>query len=250
MPTPKPLTPEDLGGVYAKLERADESIKYLNSEIAAFLKVPEGGFSKDEEEAFRQVLKHTRRNIPPRFGVLAGEIVHHLRSSFDHIAWLLSSEVYRKSNETAIAFPIFVEEPRSKEEKASYSRKIEGITNDAAVRLIGEIQPYKAANPLDEPLAIIHGLDRVDKHHTLVLIESSWDASLKIPLSIFKWTVITGNTYDKPLPPVPPTNKLEMKFSHQVAFGEFGQRKRQPVIPSLTQLANATRDIVGLFAEL
>jgi hypothetical protein len=28
--------------------------------------------------------------VPPRFSVLAGEIVHHLRSCFDHVTWNFS----------------------------------------------------------------------------------------------------------------------------------------------------------------
>src|SRR5271165_2349531 len=242
----KLLTPEHLAGVYAKLDRAEDSINHLNSEIAAFLQVPEGGFSKDKQEAFGQVLQHTRRNIPPRFGVLAGEIAHHLRSSLDHIVWFLSSDTYRQSNETAIAFPIFVEKPSSKKDEASYSRKVKGITNVNALRLIRDLQPYKTPIPSDQPLAIIHQLDRVDKHHTLVLIESSWDASLKIPLSLFSPIVISSDGVTGP----PPADKLEVKFTHQIGFREFGQRKGQAVIEGLTQLAEATREIVTRFSEL
>lgn len=247
----KLLTPEQLSGVYAKLERVDESIKDLDSEIAAFLRIPEGKLSKDKQEAFGQFLQHARRDIPPRLGVLAGEIAHQLRSCLDHIVWALSSEDYRQSSETAIAFPVFTEKPRNKREETGYKRKIQGITDTAAVELVELLQPYHAENPIDEPLAIIHELDRVDKHHTLVLIESSWDASLKIPLSMFNSAVISGiDVYDNPLPAVPPTNKMEVKFTHQVALSEFGRGKTQAVIPGLTKLTNATKEIVRRFAEL
>jgi hypothetical protein len=95
-------------------------------EIHAFLKMPKGGFNKDSEEASHAFLQHARREIPARFGVLAGEVVHHLRSILDHIIWLLSSEQYRRTNETQIAFPICVAEPRRMAERSRYDRKIGG----------------------------------------------------------------------------------------------------------------------------
>lgn len=74
------LDSEQLAGVYEKLKRADESIQNLNSEIVAFLKErPKGGFSEDKQQAARELAEfHTKRGIPLRFGVIAGEIVHPL----------------------------------------------------------------------------------------------------------------------------------------------------------------------------
>src|ERR1700724_711353 len=91
------LSPEQLAGVYEKLKRADESIQNLNSEIVAFLdERPEGGFSDDKQKAAKQLAEfHTKRVVPLRFGVIAGEVAHHLRSSLEHIAWLLSSDQYQ-----------------------------------------------------------------------------------------------------------------------------------------------------------
>ena len=241
---------EDLRGVQAKLERANESIRNLDTEIAAFLKSPKGGFSKDQEKAFHEFSQHAKREIPPRFGVLAGEVSHHLRSALDHLVWLLSSDQYRRTKEAAIAFPILIKEPGKPTEVASYARKIEGIQSAEARKLIKQLQPYNAANPLDDPLIILHNLDRIDKHQTLVLIEGRWKMGLKIPLRAFTWTIIGRPDIDQNLFTRTAADQLKAEFSIQIAFPKIGERENQPVIPTLTQLADAIANIVRLFSEL
>ena len=74
--------------------------RYLNPDYDALL------------ERYSATIPHRERNQ------VLGEIIHHLRSSLDHIAWLLSSEKYRREHETAIAFPICTDEPIEKKELA------------------------------------------------------------------------------------------------------------------------------------
>jgi hypothetical protein len=80
-------------GITEKLRRADENIVSLHGEILKFF-----GESKyptiphpDAEEWQEAVDYHKELRIPKRFGVLSGEIVHHLRSCLDHIVWHFSS---------------------------------------------------------------------------------------------------------------------------------------------------------------
>src|SRR6266404_964011 len=96
------LSPEQLAGVHEKLKRAEESIRDLNSQIVAFLRErPEGGFSHDKQKAAKEFAEfHAKRVIPLRFGVIAGEVIHHLRSSLEHIAWMLSTDGYRRDYPT------------------------------------------------------------------------------------------------------------------------------------------------------
>lgn len=244
------LSSEQLKGVREKLERADECIRDLNTEIGAFLKHPEAGLSEHKAKAAQKFMEHARslaKNVPPRFGVLAGEIVHHLRSSLDHVAWMLSSErSQRAKGSNAIAFPILIEEPTDEHELRSYNRKIQGIASPDALTLIKHLQPYNATKPLDDPLAIIHEFDRIDKHHNLVIVETSWEVGFRLPLS---W-IISGSNIDTEIPSLAATRKAELKITHFVAFPQFGERKNQPVVPSLTQLLDVTRDVVGKFAAL
>ncbi len=242
------LTSKQFAGVQEKLKRADESIRNLNAEITAFLKPPEGGFSKNKLKAANEFREHAAREIPVRFGTVAGEIAHHLRSCLDHITWLLSSDAYRRSHETAIAFPVCIKKPGKKDELSSYNRKIEGIQSVAARALIERLQPYNAANPADDPLAIIHHLDRIDKHQTIVLIAAFWNMTAQIP-PLRTWLISGFEVNQEPFF-TPAADNLKLQFSQYIALGEFGERKRQPLIPALTQLADAIRDVVRMFSEL
>jgi hypothetical protein len=241
----------DLCGLEAKLERANECIRDLDSEIVTFLRKPKGGFSQNKEKALHQFLEHARRQVPPKFAVLTGGVCHDLRSALNQLAWLLTSERYRRDNETLIEFPICVSRPAKPRELSRYNGKIEGIASSAARSLVEKLQPYNAPEPANDPLAILHDLNRVDKHQKLVFINASYEGTLSIPLSSFTWTIIGMPDFDyKALAEAAAKNKPKFEFSLVVAFAEFGKRKNQPVIPSLTQLVNFTGDVVRQFSEL
>jgi hypothetical protein len=250
---PKLLKPDQLAGIEEKLKRADENILNLGVEIGAFVKgSPDASAAEAKGNKTQQWVNfHKGRVIPPRFGTLAGEIVHHWRSCFDHIAWGLSSDTYRRSEKTKtkIAFPILLKPP-DKDAQSRYNGNIGGIANPTARGLIEDLQPYKSTSPADEPLAIIHELDRVDKHHTLVLVVPSFDAQLVIPKRLTIGRVISAfEAYDDP-PPSEPQDDGKLQISRQIAFAEFGQRKNQAVVPSLTHLSHEIRNIVRRFSEL
>ncbi|MFY9674967.1 MAG: hypothetical protein WAK13_10970 [Terriglobales bacterium] len=245
------LSSDQLAGIEEKLKRADENILNLGVEIGAFIKGrPDTSATDAKGNKTQQWINfHKERAIPPRFGMLAGEIVHHWRSCLDHVAWGLSSEGYRRSDETKIAFPILLKTP-DKNAQARYDGNVKGIASPAALKLIEDLQPYKGANPTDEPLAIIHELDRVDKHHTLVLVVPSFDAKLVIPKRLTLGRVIgTFETEEDAFSAVP-ADSGNFQISRQVSFAEFGQRKNQAVVPSLTHLSHELRNIVRRFSEL
>ncbi|HZQ69179.1 MAG TPA: hypothetical protein VFA68_11725 [Terriglobales bacterium] len=245
------LSPEQLAGVEEKLKRAEECFDHLEIEIAAHLKYPGSTHGDDRHEAVSKALQHSRRPVPLRFGVMAGEIVHHLRSVLDHLVWMLSSDAYRLSHETAIGFPVLTKKPTNADKLRSYERKINGITCDAAIELIERLQPYNAPDPLDDPLAIIHKLDRVDKHHTLVLVECSWGLSLTLPRHFGTTFVLgVGTKAENDILSSPLAEQLKVDFSLYVAFNEVGSGKAQPVIPGLSKLIDRTRQVVLFFSEL
>jgi hypothetical protein len=252
MDAPTLLSPEQLAGVYAKLKRADENIFNLNVEISDFLNEgPDRRAAKDKRQAADEWMKfHAQRDIPPRFAVLSGEILYQLRSSLDHIAWLLSAEDYRRTKKTSISFPI-LSKPPNKDEQSRYDGNIKGITAPAARSLIGDLQPYKGSHPIDNPLAIVHKLNRIDKHRNLVLVVATFDAQIEIPEHLLTTRMIGGGLkMDRDALAREVTQKANFKMSRQVAFAHFGERKNQPVIPSLTELANAIRNVVKVFAVL
>jgi hypothetical protein len=245
---PAILSAEELAGVYAKLARADETIAHLKSLVRSFLSpASEVLIGKQDIETFEERWqKHGEREVDPAISVVAGEIVHHLRSSLDHIAWSLSSPEYRLRHETAIAFPVFTAEPKSAKEIASYDRKVGGITSSSALDLIKDLQPYKTPNPIDDPIAIVHELNRVDKHHNLVLVDPGFNISFRIP--DVRDLVIAGNINAEDAIALI-THNMKLDFSLQVVFKKIGKRENQSVVPTLTYLSNAIRKSVDLFGN-
>src|SRR5689334_3895041 len=77
-----------LVGCWAKLDRAEENIQNLDHEIAEFL---QSGISCEINAQHREstneyvFIASGESKTPARFAVLAGEIVHQLRSSLDHL---------------------------------------------------------------------------------------------------------------------------------------------------------------------
>jgi hypothetical protein len=122
------LSDEAIAGIDAKLKRADESIQNLDSEIRAFISDgPDPARAHDKRQAAEEWWQdRLKKKVPVRFSAITGEIVHHFRSSLDHIVWDLSAVSYRTSNERDIGFPIFTEPPKQKK-LSNYERKVAGI---------------------------------------------------------------------------------------------------------------------------
>src|ERR1035438_5553365 len=162
---------QEFSGIDAKLERAAENIENLYSEMVRFFQkcdcpVP----PKDNNEMFSEATEHFKNfPVPPRFGVLVGEINHQLRSCFDHIVWHFSiASIGNIDNIRKIEFPVFDTLPAKKTSSEHFEGKIKGVTNSKARALIENFQPYKATDPHDSPLWIIHDFDIVDKHRELI----------------------------------------------------------------------------------
>jgi len=134
---------EAFHGIEEKLERANENIVNLQSEVSGFFQecaypvIPK----LSDEKILEALSYHRTMVIPLRFSVLAGEVVHHLRSCLDHVVWELSSDSYRSSpNFRYIEFPILDKRPAPKDEFTRYARKIKGVQDPDALKLIAELQ--------------------------------------------------------------------------------------------------------------
>lgn len=241
------LSSEAITGIQAKLERADQSIQNLDSEITAFINDrPKRAIRDDKRQATEEWWQdRLKKTIPPRFSVVTGEIIHHFRSALDHIAWDLSADTYRRSNKRDIGFPIFTEIPK-KNKVSSYDKKVAGIQSLAALDILKKLQPYNAHDPTDTSLAIINDLDRVYKHRNLVLVVGSFRVDITFPLQ--PPIVIRAFEPKRETGGIAPADEARFDISFFVALREFGKRQDQPVIPSLTQLKNEIRRIVAEFA--
>jgi hypothetical protein len=159
-----------LRGCRAKIERANECIINLNSEITAFLASDPAPYSVTRE--FRNdgrsyvFVGKSEKPVPDRFAVLAGEIVHHLASSLDH---LFAALVIRNGNtvERKHSFPVFTSE---KEFNKACGKGIIRDISVSAQRIVRSVQPYQNKTPTDTILFGVKELNNADKHRLLLVL--------------------------------------------------------------------------------
>jgi len=98
---------------------------------------------------------------PVEMGLIAGDVIHNLRSALDHLAYQL---VYvngaNPSKQTA--YPIW---DSAAEYKAQRARRIKGMAQ-SAIDAIDATEPYQGGKGAG--LWVLHYLDISDKHHALL----------------------------------------------------------------------------------
>lgn len=159
-----------LNGCRAKLQRAEESINNLHREIMAFLRdiaSHQKIVGRHQNDGLEYVLvAYGDTEVPLRFAVLAGEIIHHLRSSLDHLVHALiiqNSGTPTNRNQ----FPIC---STSENFETECKRgRIDGVS-ESAKRLIMAVQPYTTPTPGDTVLSILNKYDIDDKHKLLPVV--------------------------------------------------------------------------------
>lgn len=162
-----------LRGCRAKIRRAEECVQNLNREIEAFLNsdpAPHSLTREFQDNGYSYVfIARAERPVPDRFAVLAGEIVHHLASSLDH----LFAALVIKNNGTIKRthyFPLFLSEREFR--KASAKGLMDDISASAKIR-IEAVQPWTASNPPDTILAAVKQLNNTDKHRLLLILTAA-----------------------------------------------------------------------------
>jgi hypothetical protein len=264
-----PVMPHPLDGCWTKIERAKEQIQYLNTETTTLLN--SGAYSITGEcqpECQRYAFKILGPPVPLRIAAIAGEIIHQLRSSFDHVVWALASKNGIPDTKR-IAFPVC--STPEKYEKAVRNGIIKGVSASDRPP-IERSQPYWTSDPANSILQIVHDLDIADKHRLLVVVthalvmgnsititkNNSSDPTFGIELPStttmrYPWSIEEGiETHWIPLRGTP-GSELEMHVNSavQIAFEQVGTHKREVLIPLLMQLykgvKTALREFEGCF---
>jgi hypothetical protein len=256
-----------LDGCWAKIERANENIKNLGSEIAAFTHTENYLIIRNiDHKAKECTFSALGQLIPLRFSVLAGEIIHHLRSSLDHLVWALVLQ--RHATPTfKVQFPLYTIEKEFK--AAKKGGIIKGISGSAQA-IIERIQPYREGSfgrsPSDHPLRILHDLNIADKHTLLAVAVSAAFIPSKLQFS----GKMADNQIERIIPEqwadlllraepggtkiltikftkMHPEVLVKANFRYEVAFEQFGTREVEPVIPSLIHLRDYVTKTIKLF---
>lgn len=258
------FTPESIG---AKIERADEHIECLNSEINALIDSDAyRTISKPIGDARESSIRIVGPEPPIRWAVIAGEVVHQLRSSLDHLICqlaLANGKPILRSHQ----FPIC--DSPEKFKTARKAGRMKGLSSSAQSSIEAR-QPYNTSNDITGNfLYILREMDDADKHRNLSIVVALanareliiGDASRPRPKED---SIVIEGLSPPPEPQKPTeggTEVLRIRFGApepsvqvtgkptiQVAFGGLGPMTEQPVIHVVRQLRDKTVNLISLFS--
>jgi hypothetical protein len=263
---------ERLQGPREKVARAKEHVNDLNTKIAEFLASnPYAVVREVETETGDHVWRIKVREQPPqRLATIAGDAVHNLRSALD----LLVGQLVEANGNTpgkGTMFPIGGSQ--TEYESARGQRYIKGVSG-AAQKAIDALKPYEGGN---EALWRLHRLDANDKHQRLAVVgaahvdvmtnlaarffqefarEHGEEISLdEIPKYSIKpadtqFPIEDGDEIFRVAKAANPEMQENPEFGFQVALSDGEVVQGEPVIPTLTQLADYVENLVKGFAPL
>lgn len=253
-----------LDGCFAKVDRAQEQINILLAELAK-LKPAYSVTCSNEIAKQRFVFRVVGPSVPLRIPILTGEVIHQLRSVFDHIAWAFASRA-GLTNPRSIYFPVADSPAAFKKARASEAMQ---AMPKAAVDIAERVQPYKA-NPRDNStLGLLHHFDIVDKHRlplvaTYVAVVAEHRIALKGELTGDVTIIVAPDTflfegvedgnhlfwlkYESPVPQ--PNLEADIKFSVDFALTGAGTYQHAPIGALLEQMGNFTLGCVREFAAV
>ncbi|HEU5002165.1 MAG TPA: hypothetical protein VFW71_05225 [Actinomycetota bacterium] len=264
-----------LGSVDGKIEWAEQHLGDLEAQIRDFhgrkpYEVVTQQHPQQSDQS--QMVLRIREEIPDAIALRAGDIAHNLRSALDHLGCLAV-----KRNSGAVtsdtAFPIRRREgtPTANETKSLVYSKVKGASA-AVIQEMLRLQPYEEGN--DESLWALNYLDIVDKHRILIAglathesVNIDFGARMQETLrgipEFADWQVpklVLGLRPAERFPlhegyvlyeaPTEEVAKGNPSFTFDIALGEPQILEGKPMLPVLTDLAQAVRATVDLFRPL
>lgn len=188
---------------------------------------------------------------PVEIGLIAGDVIHNLRSALDHLSYqLVLSNGAVPTKQTA--FPVFDDETKY---KAGLAGRVKGMAQ-SAVDAIDATEPYQGGKGAG--LWVLHYLDVADKHHALLTpLINVTAASFTIP-GFWERDYrgvggISFPNFGKPLKDgdVIATREAEMdndmNLNLDVAFTEPEVIEGKPVVETLKRLVDLVNDLILSF---
>ena len=267
-----PPNSHPLAGCRAKIARAEETLSGLARDVAAFLESPPYRIVRQHQDGGLEYafIAYGEPRPPLRFAVLAGEIIHHLRSSLDHVVHAL---VLRNGRTPTLTnqFPICT---TAKAFQLACDRgQIKGVGASAA-GLIEAAQPFTSQAPDDTILHVVGQYDNTDKHRLLVVVATIVRLGSTVNVGVDEQILAARPERGGKPPaivalgdPAPreltrdgvvvftirleepaPEFTADAQFVPQVAFQQCGRIKLAPVVDTLRHLIAGTRRTVESFA--
>jgi hypothetical protein len=176
---------------------------------------------------------------------IAGDLVHNLRSSYDHLAGQLVWVGTGKEPSRQVEFPIAKDFATYEADKP---RKVKGM-RDIAIRHIDNLKPYNGGNQL---LWRIHELDNIDKHRMLftvahdMLFVADWMPVTTISPS--RYWLKTGDPHFAGV--FDPEVEKDVQLEIEEAFGKAKVTQSDALLPSLQDLISFPEETIFSFKPL
>lgn len=169
---------EALGGVLAKVNRADAHLEVLDHVWTEYIRADPCPYTfsvyEDPDTGDNDVHVEIVEQPPDVLSVIVGDVLHNLRSGLDHLAWELVKRAGGKPGRHT-CFPIcdtedewikMVEHRRRSDDRRS---PLDGIEPESPIwQFIQAVQPYKGAI-YAEAMTDLRVLSNADKHRTLLV---------------------------------------------------------------------------------
>jgi len=205
-----------LSDAFLRVDRADEHVAVLRSEIQEWLSTADSGVQVEAHGGGRyaRLIDRGTQGPPRKWSVIVGDAVHNLRAALDYsvyaLAWMATGE-----HQEMTQFPIA-------DSSESYRRQVRNrltVLTDDQIEAMERIQPYVDG----DWLALLRQLSNRDKH---------WALNLTLPHGRFEATfnyAALDETSDQN-PTVEHEGGIELEF-------EDGK----PVVATLEDLCGRTR---------
>jgi hypothetical protein len=151
----------------AKLKRAEELTTLLAAELRMFFanSGPQIDVIREEKTGQGRVVITKLTRPPTRFCVIAGEVLHNLRSCLDQAVYqLILFNTRKPPTYRTYEFPIYCTE---KQFRDNIDRKLRDVSLEA-VKRIAQLQPFNFERPRQTSLYVLNELNMVDKHRLVL----------------------------------------------------------------------------------
>ena len=248
------IADERISLIREKIDRAKRHIRDLELARERFFGEEPARFAtKFDSQTGYELFYITHLRTPhAEFGLIAGDVIHNIRSALDHLAWQLvlgNGAIPGKQT----AFPIYDDATKY---KSSRKGRVKGMAQ-SAIDAIDAAQPYKGGN---DALWVLHRLDIADKHHALLttitsLVNVSFHVSrsfLDPGFSVGDFSIpgmqnlIEGGVFFTRQPEV----HKEVNFTFDVSLSETGVIEGKPLLGLLEYLLKAADSLILSFKPL
>lgn len=261
-----PLVSYVLTGPRAKLDWGQEHLKSLNTEIRRFLNKDPYRVTRQGDADIGQYQWTVRIAKQPqlrRWGLMAGDCVHNLRSALDHTTWTLAGS---DPADNITQFPIF-DDPDTFQSKGKWRVKRLRPSESA---LVEWLQPYRRSHGAVDLLALLANLDNIDKHRAIQVVSSVMRESkiefrrpadrsgqrklirIRHHHNVAYGPFADGDIIADALVVSPKTGmRVKGEFTFDIALGEGTPAPVQPPVGvALAGMAGCVDKIIGLFERL